>query len=157
MPRQARHVLMSFFGPNGLQSFVPKMHKTTIAHFAQFWEGKDEIMAGNPIKHLTFSLATDLFMSIKEGLEFYSLQHHMEAYVRGLNELPLNFPGTVYRKAILSRENMLGTLDKIICCRRKVKDLFLFLLNLLIKFLIHFCKGVCFQTNIKPFINSFFI
>jgi cytochrome P450 family 26 subfamily A len=125
---------MSFFGPNGLQSFVPKMHKTTIAHFAQFWEGKDEIMAGNPIKHLTFSLATDLFMSIKEGLEFYSLQHHMEAYVRGLNELPLNFPGTVYRKAILSRENMLGTLDKIICCRRKVRDLFLFLLNLLIKF-----------------------
>jgi len=65
--KQARHVLMAFFGPNGLQSFVSKMHKTTIAHFAQFWEGKDEIMAGNPIKHLTFSMVTDLFMSIKEG------------------------------------------------------------------------------------------
>jgi hypothetical protein len=58
---------MAFFGPNGLQSFVVTMHKTTIAHFAQFWEGKDEIMVGNPIKHLTLSLATDLFMSIKEG------------------------------------------------------------------------------------------
>jgi len=80
MPRQARHVLMAFFAPNGLQSFVPRMHKTTITHFAQFWEGKDEIMAGNSIKHLTFSLAIDLFMSIKEGPDFYSLQHHMKAY-----------------------------------------------------------------------------
>jgi cytochrome P450 family 26 subfamily A len=148
---------MSFFGPNGLQSFVPKMHKTTIAHFAQFWEGKDEIMAGNPIKHLTFSLATNLFMSIKESPEFYSLQHHIKAYLARTNQLPINFPSTVYRNAILSRENMLGTLDKIICCRRKVRDLFLFLLNLLIKFLIHSCKGICFQTNVKPFANSFFI
>ncbi|KAH9570108.1 hypothetical protein CY35_02G022800 [Sphagnum magellanicum] len=81
--KQARHVLMAFFVPNGLQSFVSKMHKTTIAHFAQFWEGKDEIMAGNSIEHLTFSIAMDLFMSIKEGANFYSLQHHMKAYVTG--------------------------------------------------------------------------
>jgi len=130
MPRQARHVLMAFFAPNGLQSFVPRMHKTTITHFAQFWEGKDEIMAGNSIKHLTFSLAIDLFMSIKEGRDFYSLQHHMKAYLLGMRQLPFNFPGTLFRKAIISRENMLTTLDKVICCRRKVRDfLFFFLLN----------------------------
>jgi cytochrome P450 family 26 subfamily A len=58
---------MAFFGPNGLQSFVPRIHKTTIAHFAQFWEGKDEIMARNPIKHLTFSMVINLFLNIKEG------------------------------------------------------------------------------------------
>jgi cytochrome P450 family 26 subfamily A len=104
------------------------MHKITIAHFAQFWEGKDEIMAGNLIKHLTFSVAIDLFMSIKEGPDFYSLQHHMKAYVAGMSQLPLNFPGTIYRKAIISRENLFGTLDKVICCRRKVRDLFFFLL-----------------------------
>jgi cytochrome P450 family 26 subfamily A len=125
MPRQAHHILMALFGPNGLQSFVLTMHKTTIAHFAQFWEGKDEIMARNPIKHLTFSMSTDLFMSIKEGLEFYSLQHHMKAYMAGMRQLPINFHGTVYHKAILGRENMLATLDKVICCRRKVRNLLL--------------------------------
>ncbi|KAH8968962.1 hypothetical protein BDL97_02G010600 [Sphagnum fallax] len=88
------------------------MHKTTIAHFAQFWEGKDEIMAGDSIKHFTFSLAIDLFMSTKEGPDFYSLQHHMKAYVAGMSQFPLNFPGTIYRKAIISRENLLGILDK---------------------------------------------
>jgi len=126
MARQARHVLMAFFMPNGLQSFVPKMHETTITHFAQFWEEKDEIMAGNSIKHLTFSLAIDLFMSIKEGPYFYSLQHHMKAYLAGMMQLPLNFPGTLYRKVIISRENMLGTLDKVICCRRKARFYFIF-------------------------------
>jgi hypothetical protein len=50
----------------------------------------------------------------------------MKAYLAGMNQLPFNFPGIVYRKAILSRENMLGTLDKVICCRRKVRDLFYF-------------------------------
>jgi cytochrome P450 len=119
MLRQARHVLMAFFKPNGLQSFVPRMHKATIAHFAQFWEGKDEIMAGNSNTHFTFSIATDLFMSIKEGPNLYSFQRHMKAYSTGLSQLPLNFPGTLYRKAIISRENMLGILDKMICCRRK--------------------------------------
>jgi hypothetical protein len=85
-------------------------------------------MAENSIKHLTFFIATDLFMNIKEGLDFYSFQHHMKAYLTGLSQLPLNFPGTLYRKAIISRENMLGTLDKVICCRRKVR-IFFFLLN----------------------------
>jgi cytochrome P450 len=136
MPRQARHVLMAFFGPNGLQSFVPTMHKTTIAHFAQFWEGKDEIMARNPIKHLTFSMATDLFMSIKEGPEFYSLQHHMKAYMAGMRQLPINFPGTIYRKAILGRENMLATLDKVICCRREVRNLLLLVFLFFKKFIL---------------------
>jgi cytochrome P450 family 26 subfamily A len=157
MPRQARQVFMAFFGPNGLQSFVPKMHKTTIAHFAQFWEGKDEIMAGNSNKHFTFSIAIDLFMSIKEGPDFYSFQRHMKTYSTGLSQLPLNFPGTLYRKAIISRENMLGILDKMICCRRKVRNFYFFSFKLLNKILNSFMQQVRFQTKLELFANSSFI
>jgi len=157
MPMQARHVLMAFFVPNGLQSFVPKMHKTTIAHFAQSWEGKDEIMAGNSIKHLTFSIATNLFMSIKEGPDFYSFQCHMKAYLTGLSQLPLNFLGTLYRKAIISREAMLGIFDKVICCRHKVRNLFFLSFKLLNKILNSFLQQVRFQTNLELFANSSFI
>jgi cytochrome P450 len=155
--KQAHHVLMSFFGPNGLQSFVPKMHKATIAHFAQFWEGKDEIIAGNSIKHLTFFITTDLFMSIKEGPDFYSFQRHTKAFLTGLNQLPLNFPGTLYRKAIISRENMLGILDKVICCRHEVRNSFFLSFKLLNKILNSFLQQVHFQTKLELFANSSFI
>ncbi len=53
MFRKGRQILSSFFGPIGLQSFVLRMHETTRAHFEQFFEKKDEIMAGTLLKKFT--------------------------------------------------------------------------------------------------------
>ncbi|CAK9232082.1 unnamed protein product [Sphagnum troendelagicum] len=119
--KKGRQILSSFFGPIGLQSFVLRMHETTRAHFEQFWEKKDEIMAGTLLKKITFSLAIDLFMSIKEGPEFDTLAHDMNTYSVGFFALPLNFLGTTYHKATLAREKMLHTLD--ITIRQKRKDM----------------------------------
>jgi cytochrome P450 family 26 subfamily A len=122
MFRKFRQILSSFFGPIGLQSFVLRMHETTKAHFEQFWEKKDAIMAGTLLKKFTLSLAIDLFMSIREGPEFHALAHDMNIYVAGFVKLPLNFPGTAYRKALLARKRLLHKLDIIICQKRKVND-----------------------------------
>jgi cytochrome P450 len=81
MFRKGRQILSSFFGPIGLQSFVPRMHETTRAHFEQFWEKKDEITAGTLLKKLTLYLAIDLFMSIKEGPKFDTLTHDINTYL----------------------------------------------------------------------------
>jgi cytochrome P450 len=113
--KRVRQILSSFFGPIGLQSFVLKMHETTKAHFEQFWEKKDEIMAGTLLKKFTLSLAIDLFMSIREGPEFHALAHDMNIYLAGFVSLPLNFPGTAYHKALLARKRLLHKLDIIIC------------------------------------------
>ncbi|CAK9883310.1 unnamed protein product [Sphagnum jensenii] len=120
--KKGRQILSSFFGPIGLQSFVPRMHETTRTHFEQFWEKKDEIMAGTLLKKITLSLAIDLFMSIKEGLEFDTLAHDMNTYLAGFFALPLNSLGTTYHKARLAREKMLHTLDITIRQKRKASD-----------------------------------
>ncbi|CAK9238648.1 unnamed protein product [Sphagnum jensenii] len=117
--KKGRQILSSFFGPIGLQSFVLRMHETTRAHFEQFWEKKDEIMAGKLLKKFTLSLAIDLFMSIREGPEFHALAHDMITYVAGFMSLPLNLPGTTYHKARLARKRLLHKLDIIICQKRK--------------------------------------
>jgi cytochrome P450 len=122
MFRKGRQILSSFFGPIGLQRFVLRMHETTRAHFEQFWEKKDEIMAGTLLKKFTLSLAIDLFMSIREGPEFHALAHDMNTYVAGFMTLPLNFLGTTYHKARLARKKLLHKLDIIICQKRKVND-----------------------------------
>jgi cytochrome P450 family 26 subfamily A len=122
MFRKGRQILSSFFGPIGLQSFVPRMHEVTRAHFEQFWEKKDEIMAGTLLKKITLSLAIDLFMSIKESPDFDTLAHDMNTYSAGFFALPLNFLGTTYHKARLAREKMLHTLDITIRQKRKASD-----------------------------------
>ncbi len=122
MFRKGRQILSSFFGPTGLQSFVLRMHETTRAHFEQFWEKKDEVMAGTLFKNFTLSLAIDLFMSIREGPEFHALAHDMNTYVVGFMALPLDFPGTTYHKARLARKRLLHKLDIIICQKRKVNN-----------------------------------
>ncbi|KAH9544170.1 hypothetical protein CY35_13G104300 [Sphagnum magellanicum] len=117
--KRVRQILSSFFGPIGLQSFVLRMHETTKAHFEQFWEKKDAIMAGTLLKKFTLSLAIDLFMSIRKGPEFHALAHDMNIYVAGFLALPLNFPGTTYHKALLARKRLLHKLEIIICQKQK--------------------------------------
>ncbi|CAM6037119.1 unnamed protein product [Sphagnum compactum] len=120
--KKDRQILSSFFGPIGLQSFVPRMHESTQAHFQQFWEKKDEITAGTLFKKFTLSLAIDLFMSIKEGPESHALEHDMNTYLTGYFALPLDLLGTTYHKARLAREKMLHTLDIIIRQKRKASE-----------------------------------
>ncbi len=149
MFRKARQILSSFFGPIGLQSFVPIMHETIRAHFEQFWEKKDEITARTLLKKITLSLTIDLFMSIKEGPESHALAHDMNTYMAGFFALPLDFLGTTYHKARLAREKMLHTLEITIRQKRKASDSVLqfFLwssinLNLFPKVLITFTIGL---------------
>ncbi len=115
MFRQGRQILSSFFSPIGLQSFVPRMHETTRAHFEQFLEKKDEVMVGTLFKKITLSLAIDLFMNIKEGPEFHTLAHDMNTYVARFMALPLDFPRATYHKARLTCKRLLHKLDIIIC------------------------------------------
>jgi cytochrome P450 len=118
--KHARRIFTSFFGPDGLQRFVTRMDKMVRAHFVQFWEGKDEIMAFAIIKQFAFALAADLFFSITEGPQFRSLARDLFTFSQGIAQPPLDFPGTSYHNAKLSRSRILCTLDTVICQRRKV-------------------------------------
>jgi len=120
--RKARRIFASFFGPDGLKSFVPRMDQTVRSHLDQFWENKEEVMGVETLKQFTFSLVSDLFLSIKDGPEFNSMAHDIELYLGGIMQLPLDFPGTSYHKARLARESLLQTLGTIISRRRKVQD-----------------------------------
>ncbi|KAH8935233.1 hypothetical protein BDL97_17G018500 [Sphagnum fallax] len=117
--RHARRLFTSFFGRDGLQHFVPRMDKMVRSHFVQFWEGKDEIMAFTTVKQFTFALAADLFVSLIDGPQLQSLLHDIETLGKGIAHPPINFPGTVYYNAKLSRDRILHILDTIVCQRRK--------------------------------------
>ncbi len=97
--RKACRIFASFSGLDGLQNFVPKMNQTMRLHLDQFWESKEEVMGVEAIKQFTFSLVSNLFLSIKDGLEFDYMPHDIELYLERLMQLPFNFPRTNYHKA----------------------------------------------------------
>ncbi len=120
--RHARHMFTSLFGPDGLQSFVPRMEKMVRDHFVKFWEGKDEIMVFAIVEQFTCALPADLFFSITEGPQFWSLEHDLFTLSQGIGLPPIDFPGTSYHNAKVSCDRILSTLDTITCQRCKVNE-----------------------------------
>jgi cytochrome P450 family 26 subfamily A len=96
------------------------MEKMVRDQFVKFQEGKDEIMVFAIIKQFTFALAADLFFSITEGPQFWSLEHDLFTLSQGIGLPPIDFPGTSYHNAKLSSDHILSILDTIICQRCKV-------------------------------------
>jgi cytochrome P450 len=87
------------FGPDGLQSFVPRMEKMVRDPFVKFLEGKDKIMVFAIIKQFTFALAADLFFSMTDGPQFWSLELIFSHCHKGLDchqliflALPITMP-----------------------------------------------------------------
>jgi hypothetical protein len=96
------------------------MDKMVEAHFVQFWEGKNEIMAVTTMKQFALTLAIDLFLSTTECLQFQSLAHDIDTCIEGALTPPIYFPGTKYHNGMLSHDHILHTHDTIICHRYKV-------------------------------------
>ena len=110
-----------FFGPEGLQNFVPRMCALAQSNLAECWGGKDHILAVSVVKEFTFAIAANLFVSVKQGdPQFREMSEAVEDYLGGIMMMPIDLPGTVYHKARLAREAMFRILDPIIKRRQQV-------------------------------------
>ena len=103
-----------------LQSFTPRMEATVLAHLAEFWEGKELVMAVDSIKRFSFQLSCELFLSLKDGPELQKLEAEYKILLDGLMRLPVNLPGFRYHKALAMRPSVLAFLDTCIHRRREV-------------------------------------
>ncbi|GJY83122.1 beta-amyrin 28-oxidase-like protein [Tanacetum coccineum] len=61
-----RKMLPNFFKPEALHRYVPIMDVVTQQHFANGWEGKEEVVTYELSKNFTFWLACKIFISIDD-------------------------------------------------------------------------------------------
>lgn len=115
---------MSFFNPESLRSFVPKMSKIAGDHFRKEWDGRDEICLADMTKEYAFAVASYLFVSMEDG------DHNMEVLKNAFKELnassfafPINIPGTTFHKGLVARKLIAQMLGNIISQRRKVTSM----------------------------------
>nr|AXH01350.1 CYP716A261 [Eschenbachia blinii] len=97
-----RKMLPNFFKPEALQRYVPLIDKVTQKHFETFWEGKDQIVTYECTKNFTFWLACKIFVSIDDPDRVKYLCGPFESIGKGILSIPIDLPGTSFRKGINS-------------------------------------------------------
>nr|AAT47183.1 taxoid 10-beta hydroxylase [Taxus cuspidata] len=116
--RTLRAALARFLRPQALQSYMGIMSSEIEHHINEKWKGKDEVKMLPLIRGLIFSIATTLFFDINDEHLKDRLHHLLETILVGTVSLPLDFPGTSFRKAVEARSKLDEILSSLIKSRR---------------------------------------
>nr|XP_043621282.1 beta-amyrin 28-monooxygenase-like isoform X2 [Erigeron canadensis] len=95
-----RKMLPNFFKPEALHRYVPIMDMITQKHFTNEWEGKDKIVTYELTKNFTFWLACKIFVSIDDPERVKYLSIPFESIASGVLSIPIDLPGTPFRRGI---------------------------------------------------------
>ncbi|KAI3747336.1 hypothetical protein L6452_09790 [Arctium lappa] len=97
-----RRMVNTTHSPETLRSYVPIMDAMTQKHFATGWDGKDEIITYELTKNFTFTVACKIFVSIDDPEKVRYLCGRFESINLGFFSIPIDLPGTPYRRGIVA-------------------------------------------------------
>ncbi|EFJ37735.1 hypothetical protein SELMODRAFT_402287 [Selaginella moellendorffii] len=119
--KRMKKVFMSFLKPEALQRYVPRVSQLSLKHLEDHWEAYagEEFAIYPAVKSFIFSLACSSFMSLETEEEQLELEEPFAIWTKGLLQLPLNIPGTLFHKALKRREVIHDLLGRLISKRRQ--------------------------------------
>ncbi|CAN0879547.1 Beta-amyrin 28-monooxygenase [Linum grandiflorum] len=98
--RRMRALLPQFMKPEALQRYVGAMDDVARRHFESLWEGREVVEVRPLAKGYTFWVACRLFIGLDDPeriVQFLELFDHVAS---GIFCVPLDLPGTTFRRAI---------------------------------------------------------
>ncbi|KAK2997488.1 hypothetical protein RJ639_026371, partial [Escallonia herrerae] len=114
-----RKMLLTFLGPDALNRlYISAMDAVTQQHISTHWQGKEEVKVYQTMKLYTFELACRLFMSLEDPKHIEKLAFQFNIFLKGVIEIPLNFPGTRFYSAMRAAAAIRKQLAAIIKQRR---------------------------------------
>ncbi|GLJ17010.1 hypothetical protein SUGI_0294290 [Cryptomeria japonica] len=113
-----RKMLMAFLKPQALQKFVGRADTIINNHVKSKWFDKQQIKAFPLIRRCIFAVACSLFLSLNDDTDISELYSYFTELVKGMTQIPLDLPGTPYRKAMSARRHLHQILQKLIERRR---------------------------------------
>nr|ALM25789.1 cytochrome P450 716A96 [Salvia pomifera] len=113
-----RRMLPNFFKPEALQRYVGIMDHIAQRHFADGWDGKQEVVVFPLTKNYTFWLACRLFVSVEDPALVNKFGEPFAELASGLISIPVDLPGTPFHKAIKASTYIRKELHSIIKQRK---------------------------------------
>ncbi|KAK6116923.1 hypothetical protein DH2020_036399 [Rehmannia glutinosa] len=114
-----RKLVLRAFMPESIRNIVPDIESIAVSSL-QSWEGK-LITAYQEMKTYTFNVALLSIFGKDEVLYREDLKKCYYNLEKGYNSMPINFPGTLFHKAMKARKELAQILAKIISLRREMK------------------------------------
>lgn len=111
-----REVLKAF-SREALASYLPLIEKTTDDYFAR-WTNEQEIDWADELKKLSIEIICAAIIGMPRGDEMDQLRRDYVILTNGFATLPINIPGTRYRKALQARDRILKVLQRAVRERR---------------------------------------
>lgn len=120
--RILRVALSGSLDPLALQNYLSQINAVIQDEINRQWRGKDEVKVLPLVRRLLFSISSSLFFGINDKCEQDHLDGLLDAVLAGTLSVPLNLPGSSFRRALKARADV----DKILSCvierRRKGLD-----------------------------------
>ncbi len=111
-----REVLKAF-SREALGSYMPLIESVTADYFAR-WSNEPEIGWIDELKKLSIEVICAAIIGMPRGNETDQLRRDYIILTDGFAALPINLPGTRYRKALRARDRILDTLRRAVRDRR---------------------------------------
>ena len=112
-----KNVVLQAFTREAMASYLPIIQSTIERSFAA-WSGAGEIRWLDEMKRLAIEVICTTFAGLPAGEEMERLRSDYDVLTRGFATLPINLPGTPYRKALKARDRILAVLRRIVRERR---------------------------------------
>jgi cytochrome P450 len=112
-------VVLQAFTRAALAAYLPIIQSTTERYFAA-WSKAGEIRWLDEMKRLAIEVICATIAGMEPGEEMERLRRDYDVLTRGFATLPINLPGTPYRKALKARDRILAVLRRLVRERRAV-------------------------------------
>ncbi|XP_047947284.1 beta-amyrin 6-beta-monooxygenase-like [Salvia hispanica] len=110
------------FSPETLKKYVPEMDALAREHMARDWKPNSVVTVLPASKKYTFELACRIFLCEADPERVRKLSEPFAVAMKGLFSVPVDLPGTAYRRAIRAGEALREELMRMVGKRKKARD-----------------------------------
>ncbi|KAL5718449.1 hypothetical protein ACHQM5_011350 [Ranunculus cassubicifolius] len=117
--KMIKAAMVSFLKPDSLQHYVKHMDNLVATNLRRETKGVDTLKAVDAMKRMTFDVACTLLFGIDDEMTKKLLLTDFATAFKGVWSIPVNFPGTTFRKGIEARERIINRVLPIINKKRE--------------------------------------
>ncbi|GMJ14324.1 cytochrome P450, family 716, subfamily A, polypeptide 1 [Hibiscus trionum] len=117
-----RGAIVNFLKPESIQRYAARMDSLVQHQLLKELHGKDSTEIVPLMKKITFNVTCSILFGLPDGTEKDELLNDFTLTVKGVWGIPLDFPGTMFHRAMQARRRLCRKLSEMVTSRKNQED-----------------------------------